>query len=144
MAARIPGNLLVPYVAAGAEEVLSGAGLSDRSSWALRDARLQVADQLRAMEGFGETGDPGRSARLVGASDPTVPQFAAMAVVHRVGDGGTSTVEDHEDRARAALRSLLEDLEALATGDAQAADRVAALFEPVVEQLATGELQPTT
>jgi hypothetical protein len=142
MTAHTQGNLLVPYIAAGADEVLAGRPLSDRSLWALRDARIQVSEEVSAIEGTAAGFDPGHAVRLVGAPGPRSPHFAALAVGQQLDSEDDPAVEDPEERAVMALRALLQDLDGLADGDADAAARLAALLSPIVDQLAAGELQP--
>lgn len=135
---NLPAGLLVPYVAAGAEELVDDGKLSERSSWAITDARAQLDRQRRALAHEAYDSEPaGSTASLMASAYSESLEFSALVLERTLQTPITDSPREHEVQASAALAALISDLDGLLAGDIDAARRTRATFEPIVDELAT-------
>jgi len=136
--ANLPAQLLVPYVAAGASEVLETGSLGARSRWAVNDARLQLVDQRDALLGSEHGGvvGGGFSSALMATSCQESLEFSALVLEQLVHSPTIDSVAAREAETAQALNRLIDDLDGLTRSDPDAASRTQATYGHIVEALA--------
>lgn len=136
--ANLTAHLLVPYVAAGAREVLDKGELSARSVWAIEDARAQLERQRAALTGDSYAGRSGIGpAALMATAGHETLDFSAMVLKQVVDKPVITSVEAREAEAAVALEELVADLDALLAADKSAAERTQATYDGIVSRLAS-------
>lgn len=139
MITQAPTDLLAPYVVAAARQVLDGRDLSDRSRWAVDDARAQLQDSKQAIDGGSHASPAAGRAALVAASTGSSLELATLALASRLDPQPPASIEEHEEKASAVIGRLLNDLDQLLEGDVTAAAEVRDVFQSIIGRLATLE-----
>ncbi len=134
-------HLLVAYVVAGAREVLDGKELSGRSRWAIEDAVTQLRAQRVIVDGAADLDETSARFALTPSSRDCSVQFAELVLQsgRTAQHEPATTLEEHERRSSQRLGELIDALERLGEGDAEAARRADDVFRAIIIARAQGD-----
>lgn len=134
-------HLLVPYAAAAAREVLDGQELSGRSRWAVEDAIARLCAQRDVIDAGGHPDETSARVALMSPSGGSSVQFAELVLQssRTVQLESGATLEEHERRSSERLGQLIDALERLLEGDAEAGRRVDDVFRAIITRRAQRE-----
>ena len=131
---HVQAHLLVPYVVAGAREVLDGGELTGRSRWAIEDAIARLRDQRDVIDRGGHLDETSALGALMPSSGGSTVQFAELVLQSNGADQlePAATLEEQERRSSQRLGEVIDALESLAKRDTEAARRIDDVFRAII------------
>jgi hypothetical protein len=128
---QLPPHVVAPEVAASARDVIAGRELTEIGLLAINEAKLQLEVERDAIRGTTSRRRLDHVAALA-QSDGNSLQLAALALEH-VSHSRTS--KEPVDQASSRLDEIVCDLDLLQGGDLEAARRIDAVFDAIVERV---------